>query len=216
MEKTAKTKLTIQNTRFIANNFLCGACIIGSIVLSMIMVQLGENPTTDPFSAIGKQNRLLFIFWGATTAAAVYFNLCLLATRLNVRSNAFEIILAVGCSMGILTTLVIGLEPLRRVIHVGSAMIFGVTCVLCLLYLMIVKLRQKRKRTTVPYLTAMLIAGMLFILTTIYYGWFTAFTQILLSNVCLVAMFGSNIFEKWREFPKNELEGNNIAKDPIE
>ena len=190
-------KISMARKRFITKNFLSGAVIIASIVISMIMVRRGENPQTDPFSAIGAENRILFIFWGSTTGAAVYLNLRLLATRLNVQSKIFQIVLAVGCSMAIVTSIVLGMDTLRRVIHVGSAMIFGIVCVLCLLFLMIVKLKRKNKRLSATYITAMAIAGLIFILTSIYVGWFTAFTQIILSNVCLVAMFCSNFIEKW-------------------
>jgi hypothetical protein len=193
----------------ITKNALTAVCIIISIVFSMLMLTRGEDPHLNTFSSIGEANRVLFAFWGVATAAAVYLNLQLLATRLKIKHRLFQILLAIGCSMAVVTVAVVGDDTTRRVIHVGSALIFGVTCVLALLFLMIIKAKQKSKRSSVPYITAMAIVGVIFIWTSIYVGWFTAHTQVLLTNMCLIVMFCSNFFEKWQidqpeEQPKQE------------
>ncbi|MCL2755484.1 MAG: hypothetical protein FWE45_00310 [Firmicutes bacterium] len=187
--------------KFLTKSTLCGAAIVTSIVLSFIMLSRGENPTTDPFSAIGEQNRVLFLLWGIFTALAVYFNLRLLASRCNFKNKLFEIPLTIGCLMGILTTIIVGMETWQRIIHVGSAMLFGVLCVICVVWILIVKfMRKKKKRVFVPYVTALFIVAVIFIFASAQMGWFTALTQILLANVCLIIMFCSNFFEKWPDY----------------
>jgi len=177
-------------------NIFCVVSVTVSILLSVILL-FGNDPGTRALSALGSENRLLFFLWGIFTGAATYFNLSLLASRLKYKNRLFEIILAVGCSLILLTVTVLGMEPLYRAIHVGSAMSFGVTTVLCLVWLLTVKLVRQDKRTTVPYLAALVIVAIIFIATSIQVGWFTALTQVLLADVCLAVMFCSNFLENW-------------------
>ena len=180
-----------------AKTMISGGAVVVSVALSIIMISLSDSPGTDPFSAVGENNRILFFAWGFSTGLAVYMNLRLLARRLQVKSKFFEIALAIGCSMALVTTSIVGMQTLMRIIHVSSAAIFGLVCTMCVLAILIIKLKKKGKQTSVPYITALAIAGIVFIIATIYAGWFTAYTQILLANVCLVTMFCSNYIEKW-------------------
>ncbi|MCL2570093.1 MAG: hypothetical protein FWE16_02700 [Firmicutes bacterium] len=184
--------------RVVFKSILCGASVIVSIIMSFILISRGDYPTRDPLSAIGEQNHALFILWGIFTGLAVYFNLKLLASRLNFKSRLFEIALIIGCSMSIVTVTIVGLETWRRIIHISSAMSFGVICVLCVITLVIVKLRcKKNRKTSITYLTAIALSAVIFIFTSINIGWFTAMTQVLVATVCLIIMFCSNFIEKW-------------------
>jgi len=200
--------------RVLVKSILCGVFIVTSIVMSIVMISRGDNPTTDPFSAIGEQNRVLFLLWGVFTALAVYLNLRLLATRLNFKNKWFEIPLAIGCSSGIVTTVIVGAATWQRVIHVSSAMVFGVLCVACVVWMLIVKfMRKKKKRVFVPYVTAIFIVAVIFIFASAQTGWFTASTQMLLANVCLIIMFCSNFFEKWPDYTKHNVEQKESCED---
>jgi len=185
----------------VIKTLLCGASVITSIVISVIMISLGENPQTDALSRIGYVNRGLFFVWGVTTGLAVYLNLKILSKRLQFKSKIFDIALILGCSMSIVAVTVMGYSPANRAIHIISSGIFGVVCVACVLTLMIVKAIKKNKRTSVPYITAMALAGVIFIFTSAQVGWFTASTQVLLANVCLTAMFCSNFIERLGSYP---------------
>ena len=167
------------------------------------MIRLGDNPATATFSSIGDQNRALFFVWGITTGLATLLNIRLLASRLNFKNRIFDWVSSTGCAMALVTVTVLGYDPVNRTIHIISAAIFGITCVACLLLLMIIKL-IKRSKTAVPYITAMALAGVIFIFTSIYIGWFTALTQILLANVCLVVMFSSNFIEKMPSYSQEK------------
>ncbi|MCL2587261.1 MAG: hypothetical protein FWE31_03405 [Firmicutes bacterium] len=176
---------------------MCGVAVLASITISFVMVFISDTPTTIPLSAIGYQNRLLFFFWGVTTSSAVYFNLKLMARNLKFKSIIFDWVLIIGCSMAIVTVIVMGYHPVRRIIHVGSAGLFGVLTVMCVLALLIVKLRKKSKLSSIPYLTAVAVAGVIFIFASAQVGWFTALTQVILATACLVTMFATNFLEKW-------------------
>ena len=198
--KALSTRKRIRNM-LITNKFLCGACIVASIVLSMILLSIGHRQGFDvvngTFSSIGTANHLLFIFWGIATGLAVYLNLSLLALRLGIINTWFYVALVIGCIGSLITVSFVGWDPTIRAIHIVSAAVFGLFSTLCLLYILIVKMKQKGKRTSLPYLTAIIIVGVIFIFTSVQVGWFTALTQVLLSNICLVAMFCSNFFESW-------------------
>ena len=208
-------KKTIRNM-LITNKFLCGACIVASIVLSMVLLSVGHRQGFDviagTFSSIGTANHLLFIFWGIVTGLAVYLNLSLLALRLGIKNIWFYVLLVIGCAGSIVTVSFVGWDPTIRAIHIVSAAVFGFFSTLCLLYILVIKMMQKGKRTTLPYLTAIIIIGVIFIYTSVQIGWFTALTQVLLSNVCLVAMFCSNFFEKWDCDPCNSIETASAVK----
>jgi hypothetical protein len=191
----------------------CGVSVIVSVLLSVALLS-GGKIDTKPFSALGLENQVLFFFWGIFTGAATFFNLTWLASRLGYQNRLFKVLLTVGCLIVLVTVTVMGYEPVNRIIHVGSAMVFGVTTVSCVLWILIVKLIRQDKKTTVPYLCALVLAGIVFIVTFIQTGWFTAFTQVLLADVCLAIMFCSNFLEKW-SFNKAkatvELESRNAG-----
>jgi len=188
---------TIKGKRGIIYTIACSLSIVLSIVFSSIMIGRGQSPRTLAFSQIGNENQALFILWGITTSLAVYLNLKLLRRRLKYNNKAFEILLAIGCSMAIVTTCVVGSETVRRVIHIGSAMAFGLLCVACVVWLMVIKYWRKNKKATTIYLTAIALSALILIFSTISVGWFTAYTQILITNVSLIIMFFSNFVEKW-------------------
>jgi len=178
--------------------FTCLASSIVSIALSGVMVSLGENPNIDALSRIGEENHALFILWGVFTAVAIYMNYLLLAHRLDITNKFFYAVLTIGCSMVIVSSSVIGEHIALRVIHVTASGLFGLLCAVCLVILLIVKIRcNYNKKRTAMYLTLMAVAGLLLVVTTIYVGWFTAYTQVLIINLCLVTMFLSNFVEKW-------------------
>jgi len=181
----------------ITKKIMCGGFVIGAITISIIMLAVGYSPRTRALSAIGEDYRWLFFAWGVCTASATYLNLKLLATRLQVKNRIFDIFLLVGCSMGIVTVLILGMDPIIRAIHVSSAMLFGVITALCLVFLLFIKVRRKNKRTSLPYITAIALAAVIFAFTSIQVGWFTALTQVLLANICLIIMFISNFLERW-------------------
>jgi len=183
----------------VLNSVVCLIATITSVVLAIAMMQFSDVDTgTAPFSAIGEANRALFILWGVATAIALYTSMMILARRLKFKSRIFEIALAIGCSMVIVTSAVVGGAPAVQVIHRTSAGLFGLICAVCILVLFIVKMRKRQyRRRTATYITVLSFAGIIFLLTTIYVGWFTASTQILVINVALVTMFLSNFVEKW-------------------
>lgn len=184
---------------------MCALSIILSVIMSGVMLSRGDNLVTAPFSEIGEQNRALFVIWGATTAAALFYNLRLLASRLSFHGRAFNVIAFVGCGMVIVTSSVVGLEPVRRIIHITSAALFGGITALCILFLLIVKFKLKKNRKrTATYIFLLAIAAVIFIFATISAGWFTASTQMLIINVALVTMFFSNFVEKWTIAPHAE------------
>ena len=179
-------------------NRLCAAGIVGSVLLSVILISLGDSPRKDALSVIGSANRELFFMWGTITGAATYFNLHRLAAKLEFKSKAFEWILAVGCSMILLTISILGYQTLNRIIHVGSALAFGLSTVGCLLWLIIVKcVKRKDIKVTATYICAMVFAAIIFIVTSIQVGWFTAVSQVLLANVCLAVIFSATHLENF-------------------
>lgn len=171
------------------------------MIISFEMLNRSHDPGTQAFSSIGLANRALFIIWGFFTGLAIYLNMRLLARRLNFKSKWFEVLLIIGCLMIMVTTSIVGssgeIWDWERIVHLLSALIFGAICISLVITLMIVKIRRKNKKSSVTYLTAILLAFAIFAMSTLYIGWFTANAQILLINVCLVTMFCSNFIERW-------------------
>jgi len=152
-----------------------------------------------PLSKIGYADRILFALWGVATGFAVYLSLKMLASRLRFKNRIFEVLLAVGCIMTIVTVSVMGYGRIERPIHVASAMGFGIFNIICVMWLLILKMIRKNKRTTAIYITLIMICAVIFIFTSAQMGWFTAFTQVLVINVCLAITFTSNFIERWPE-----------------
>jgi len=190
----------------IINNGLCVFFVILSIAFSMALYGMAEDPIRDPMSKTGDENRILFALWGFSTSLAVFFNLHTLARRLNIRSHWFNYPLIAACIAGTLTTLVVGLDPLQRAIHIGSAAVFGIAGVLCLLFLLIEKAARKNFITTSLYILILLVVGLYFIISTLGQGWFTAQSQALLVGMGLFIMLAANFFEKWQVLtPQDEI-----------
>jgi len=183
-----------KTSRLIATKQIaCGILIATSIALSFILMATGDYDVGRyPLSKIGYANRIVFALWGGATATAVYLNLKLLASRLELKNRFFEAMLAVGCLMTIITVLVMGYGRIERPIHVASAMGFGIFNIICVMWLMILKLMRKNRKTTAVYIALITICAVIFIFTSAQMGWFTAFTQVLVINVCLGITFTSN------------------------
>ena len=197
------------NRRVVAKKLFCVVFLVISILLSTTMLAMAEGNLLEiAFSVIGDANQAMFIMWGVATAGAVYLNMKLLASRLQVKSKIFEVVLAVACLAAIPLVCITGYETWRRIVHVTSAMLFGILGIICVVFLFIMKLRRKSKKSAVPWLMAIFIVAVMFIYSTVQVGWFTAFTQILVINLCLIATFTSNFFEKWPEAPSatNNME----------
>jgi len=181
----------------------CGILIAASITLSMILMLTGDYAVERyPLSKIGYANRGIFALWGIATGMAVYLNMKLLASRLQFKNRIFESLLVVGCLMTLVTVTIMGYGRIERPIHVASAMGFGIFNIVCVMWLMILKARRKNKSLTAVYITLIMICAVIFIFTSAQMGWFTALTQVLVINVCLVIMFISNFIERW---PDNEV-----------
>ena len=194
------TKHMTQQTKDKIKVIICATAVIASIALSVVMVNRSYDPRRQPFTGIGLRHPELFIIWGVATALAIFLNMRLLAKRLHVRNKAFDMTLALGCAMLIVTSCIVGPAPIwewRRITHMVSAVIFGLTCVTLIVVLMVVKLRRKGKKSSVTYLTAILLTLMFFVIATINVGQFPAYAQTMLINVCLVAVFCSNYIERW-------------------
>ncbi|MCL2846498.1 MAG: hypothetical protein FWE38_02290 [Firmicutes bacterium] len=195
----------MQKKRVIVHKIACGVTIAVSIILSITMLVTADtnlttgepiNIRTDAFSVIGFANREMFFIWGVATGLAVFLNLRLLAVRLGLVHRWFTALLAFGCSMTLVTVSVMGYDSIARPIHVGSAALFGFCTAISLIIILVKKLK-KNKRITSMYLTIFAMTAVIFVFTTIYVGWLTALTQILLTNISLVIMFASNFMEKW-------------------
>ena len=192
----------------------CGTLIIASVTLSIILLVETCTPQMKTFSYIGEQNRALFFIWGISTGAATFFNLKLLAKRLQFKNRTFDWILGFGCSTALVMVTVTGFEPLNYAVHMASAKIFGIIGGVCLLILMLIRWRgrppvptttmartdvrasRKNKIISMLYIIVMIATFVVLVVATARAGHYTAPSQLLLTNVFLVVMFCSNFLEK--------------------
>jgi len=174
----------------------CAILIIVSVVLSTILLVETCTPQMKTFSYIGEQNRTLFFIWGVSTGAATFFNIRLLAKRLQFRNRIFDWILGFGCSMALVMVTVTGFEPLNYAVHMASAKFFGLIGGVCLLILMLIKFAKKNRIISMLYIIAMVSTFVVLVVVTLQTGHYTAPTQLLLTNVFLAVMFCSNFLEK--------------------
>jgi len=191
-----RTFVKIMTTLQTYEKLFCGTLIIASVALSIILLVETCTPQIKTFSYIGEQNRVLFFIWGISTGAATFFNLRLLAKRLQFKNRIFDWILGFGCSTALVMVTVTGFEPLNYAVHMASAKIFGIIGGVCLLILMLVKFVKKNKIISMLYIVAMVSTFVVLVVATARAGHYTAPSQLLLTNVFLAVMFCSNFLEK--------------------
>jgi hypothetical protein len=186
------------NVSFV-RKFLGASLLVLSVIISIAFLFDGSaDAATEPFSTIGGHNRVWFFIWGAATGAAVYINFTIFAKRLDIKSRIFHVALVIAAVAAVVTTAVVGVETWERVVHVSSAMVFGILSVVCILFLLIVKIIRKNKRTSIPYIAILALVGIVFIFVSAEVGWFTAITQVVFINVSLLILFISNFIERWQ------------------
>jgi len=96
------------------------------------------------------------------------------------------------------TVTVNGQEPPHvRIIHLIAAALFGVSSAVCVFTITIIQLKRKRKKSTSIYFTFFSVVALIFVISIIHIGWFTAQIQIMIINAALVTMFLSNFIENW-------------------
>jgi len=185
---------------------VCLSSFFVALALSVTFFIMGDNPRHDTFSSTGIDNRLLFATWGGFTGVAVFFNFKELARKLNILSKWFYIVIWVSSVSVMLTSVVIGRHQAVHILHVATSMIFGISGILCVIYLLVMKYKRHSRYTTIAYAIAMFAAAVYFIIICVQMGWFTMFIQMLVINLALVIMVCSNFIEKWSKEQKQSIE----------
>ena len=177
--------------RLLSREVLCAALLLASMFLSLVSF-VSTNPAERTLSNIGGEDPLWFAAWGIVTALAVFFNVKLLANKLNFKNKVFDIITAVGSFEIVVTVIIWGEAWWQVAIHWTTGITFGILSFLCVFVLLCVRSRARGRVSW--WIPIVAVAAAADVFTIIALG-LTALCEIVILVVVEVALFSINFVQ---------------------
>ena len=173
-----------------------------SLALSAAMLAYANQPFVDTISIIGKNNRLLFAFFSLSTSIAIIGNVYITTHHTTTLTHhklqkVHKLVaqsLCIICVLALLSlTFIDGQDPQvydpKRLIHISSSMIFGISDFFLTLYLLITHyIKHKNYGYSLAYLASIVASCTFFLVRTLQLGWFAALTQVILVQVSIFTL----------------------------
>jgi len=192
-EKTQTKVRAFVMSKANVHSLICKALLPLSAILTFVLLA-GNDLINRSFSAIGRDNPWLHITFCLVSAAAFWFNMKLLLSRLQMNHKAFEVIAFIAVTGHVASALTLESTPFWITMHVMTSLIFIVFGFSLLIVAFAVK--AVRHPSRIPY-TSIFIVGLGTVAIGLIAHGTVAFWQAIGITLLFALVFSANHIEKW-------------------